>query len=84
MSRAAGGSRVGTLHVVDVATAGTLPDAIDRVFYFNSWRPDSRAFTFTRLRALPPGAPAKDAQKCPTTFLHAVGTGADSDRPLVG
>jgi prolyl oligopeptidase len=82
----AGGSSVGTLRVVNVATARTLPDTIDRVFSFTSffWRPDSRAFTFTRLRAPGPGVPPEDAQKCPTTFLHVVGTGADRDRPLIG
>jgi prolyl oligopeptidase len=82
----AGGSTVGTLRVMEVATARTLPDTIDRVFQFGrlSWRPDSRAFTFTRFRALRPGAPPEDAQKCPTTFLHVVGTGADRDRPLIG
>jgi prolyl oligopeptidase len=71
---------------MEVATARTLPDTIDRVFYLGrlSWRPDSRAFTFTRLRAPRPGAPAEDAAKCPTVFLHVVGTGADSDRPLIG
>ncbi len=81
-----GGTDVGTLRVMEVATARTLTDTIDRVFYLGRlfWRPDSRAFTFTRLRALRPGASAEDAQKCPTVFLHVVGTGADSDRPLIG
>ena len=51
-------TRGGTVRVVEVATARALPDTIDRVLYFNSWRPDSQAFTLTRLRALPPGAPA--------------------------
>jgi prolyl oligopeptidase len=82
----AGGSSVGTLHVVEVANARALPDTIDRVFSFTSvfWRPDSRAFTFTRLRAPAPGAPSEDAPTCPTTFLHVIGTGAESDRPLIG
>ncbi len=82
----AGGSTVGTLRVMEVATARTLPDTIDRVLYEGRvfWRSDSRAFTFTRLRAVRASAPPKDAQTCPTTFLHVVGTGTDGDRPLVG
>jgi prolyl oligopeptidase len=82
----AGGSTVGTLRVMEVATARTLPDTIDRVETLGrlSWRPDSRAFTFRRVRALPPGVPATDTQKCPTVFLHVIGTGTDSDRPLIG
>jgi prolyl oligopeptidase len=82
----AGGTDVGTLRVVEVASAHSLPDTIDRVFYLGrlSWRPDGRALTFTRLPALGPGASAEDAQKCPTVFLHVVGTAAETDRPLIG
>ena len=78
------GGVIGNLSVVEVATGRRLPDKIDRVLGFNSWRPDSRAFVYTQLRDLPPDTPPRELWLCPTTNLHVVGTGPDTDRRLIG
>jgi prolyl oligopeptidase len=64
----ADGKDIGSLRIVELATGRTM-EAIDNVFYFNSWRPDSRAFTYTR---------------GDTTYLHVLGTEAAADTPLLG
>ena len=52
---AAGGGEVGTLRVIDVATAKPLKDTIDRILGPSvSWDPDSKFFFYTRMKKLGP------------------------------
>ncbi|HEX9092669.1 MAG TPA: prolyl oligopeptidase family serine peptidase, partial [Coriobacteriia bacterium] len=81
---AANGGEIGRFQVLDVQTGRMLPDAIERAFSFNAWRPDGRAFAYTRLRYLPPNAPAAELELCATTYLHVLGAERDADQPLLG
>ena len=81
---APGGSGIGNVRIIEVATGRSLPDLIGRVIYINSWRPDGRAFTYTRQRDLPANAPPRDLDLCPTTYLRVLGADPAADRPLIG
>jgi prolyl oligopeptidase len=52
---APGGSEIGSIRVVEVATGRTLPDTIGRA-HAPDWHPDGR-LAYARLRDLPPDAP---------------------------
>jgi prolyl oligopeptidase len=80
-----GGSEDATLYVVDATTGERLSERIDRArFAYPSWRADSRAFVYTRLRKPVPGAPPTDRFKHPQLYLHILGTDPESDRALFG
>jgi prolyl oligopeptidase len=81
---APGGSEVGSLRIMEVATGEVLPQSIDRVFPYAAWRPDGEAIAHVRLRDLPPDAAAGELELCVTSYLHLVGTDPATDRPLVG
>jgi prolyl oligopeptidase len=81
---ASGGGEIGRFRVVDIAAGRMLDDTLDRAFYFDAWRPDGRAFAYTRLRDLPPDAPSSELELCATTYLHVVGTEPRADQPLLG
>jgi len=83
---AANGSEKPTLHILDVATRQDLPETIDRMdweYARPEWRPDSRSFFYTRMRALPPNAPATELQKNKQAFLHVLGTDPARDTPVL-
>jgi prolyl oligopeptidase len=73
-----GGSENSTLHVIEVATAKILPDAIPRTQYGNPyWRPDGKSFFYFHQ---PKAGVYEDAQ----TFLHVLGTDAEHDVAVFG
>jgi prolyl oligopeptidase len=81
---APGGSEVGSLRIMEVATGEVLPGSIDRVFPYAAWRPDGKAIAYVQLRDLPPGAAAGELELCVTGYVHVVGADPATDRALVG
>jgi prolyl oligopeptidase len=81
----AGGSEVGTIHILDVNTGKELPETIDRVRFGSvQFLPDGHAFTYNRLQKLAPGQPATEFEEKSTVYLHVLGTPVDSDKPILG
>lgn len=78
------GAEVFTVGVVETATGRRRDDAVSRAFFHAAWLPDGRGFVYTRLRDLPPDAPAREVELCPTTYVHILGTDPALDQPLVG
>ena len=73
-----GGSENSTLHVLEVATAKLLPDAIPRTQYGNPyWRSDGKSFFYFHQ---PKAGIYENAQ----TFLHVLGTDPEHDRAVFG
>jgi prolyl oligopeptidase len=73
-----GGSENSTLHVLEVATAKLLPDAIPRTQYGNPyWRSDGNSFFYFHQ---PKAGVYENAQ----TFLHVLGTDPEHDRAVFG
>jgi prolyl oligopeptidase len=81
---APGGSEVGSLRIMELATGEVLPHSIDRTFPYAAWRPDGKAIAYVQLRDLPPDAAAGELELCMTSYLHVVGTDPATDQPLVG
>jgi prolyl oligopeptidase len=81
---APGGSEVGSIRIMEVATGEVLPHSIDRAFPYAAWRPDGQALAYVQLRDLPPDAVAGELELCVTSYLHLIGTDPATDRPLVG
>jgi prolyl oligopeptidase len=81
---APGGSEVGSIRIMEVATGEVIPQSIDRVFPYASWRPDGQAIAYAQLRDLPPDAAAEELELCVSGYVHVVGTDPATDRPLVG
>lgn len=81
----AGGSEVGTIHILDVDSGKELPETIDRVRFGGvQFLPDGQAFTYNRLQKLAPGQPATEFEEKSTVYLHVLGTPVDSDKPVLG
>jgi prolyl oligopeptidase len=78
------GTGVGTARVIEIGTGRVLTDTISGVLGIDSWRPDSRAFTYMRQRDRAPGSAPVHPYVCATTLLHIIGTPAADDRPLIG
>jgi prolyl oligopeptidase len=82
---APGGSEDDTIHIVDTATGQVLPDAITRTQYGSpSWRADGRSFYYSRLQALPAGAPPSAVYENQRVYLHRLGSNPDSDKVVFG
>ncbi len=81
-----GGSESSVIHVVNVATGGTLPDAIDRAYFVGatSWLPDGKSFYYVRFPKLQPGEPETDKETRAVNYLHVLGRNPDQDQPIFG
>jgi prolyl oligopeptidase len=80
-----GGSEDAVIHVLDVASGRSLPDAIDRGRYgVASWRTDGRSFYYLRLPKLAPNTPPAEAQLKPVCYLHVLGQNPDRDVAVFG
>lgn len=80
-----GGSENSVIHIMDVDTGKELPETIDRARFGGvSWRMDSRSFFYNRLPKLPANAPPTAAEEESVDYLHVLGTGVDSDKPVFG
>lgn len=76
------GSEQDVLYVLDLTSGKTLPDSIDRMedgYTIPQWLPDGSGFYYSRRQKLAPGAPETDGYKLTTSYLHRLGTSADSD-----
>ena len=79
------GSENSIMRILDLTTGQLLPDSIDRAqFGGPAWLPDSRAFFYTRLQKLAPGAPATDKYRNSRVYLHTLGQSDATDVPLLG
>jgi prolyl oligopeptidase len=76
-----GGSELGTLHVMDVATGKDLDDTIDRVWGEGAaaWLPDGKGFFYTRTPAS-----GDDPLGMQTTWLHELGKPVEHDTEILG
>jgi prolyl oligopeptidase len=82
---APGGSELGEIRVMEIATGRDLGERIDRVRgWAGSWLPDNRSFAYRRERRREPGEPAAEERKRSRNFLHVLGTNPDEDKPLLG
>ena len=80
-----GGNEMASLYVIEVADSKIIEGPIDRARYSSpQWLPDSKAFFYSRVPKLEPGAPVSDAFKNRRTYLHVVGTNPGSDTYLLG
>ncbi len=83
MSR--GGSEDSILHVMDVETGKILNERIDRTrFAAVSWRPDNRAFFYSRLRETTQDTPPAERFSRNRVFLHVLGANPKDDQPVFG
>ena len=81
---AAGGSDVGELRVVDVATGQDAGERIDRVQYGASWLADNRSFLYHRLQKLESNTPATEQFQKSRVYLHPLGHDPERDKPVFG
>ncbi len=81
-----GGSEASVIHVVETATAQTLPDSIDRAYFIGatSWLPDGKSFYYVRFRQLRPGEPETMKETRAVAYLHVLGRNPDQDTPIFG
>src|SRR5215472_10964376 len=80
-----GGSENDVIRIIDVDTGSLLDDAITRTQYGSpSWRPDNKSFYYSRLQALPPGAPPTAIYENQKVFLHVIGRDPEKDPPVLG
>jgi prolyl oligopeptidase len=80
-----GGNELATLYLIDTTTRQRVGEPIDRARYAEvSWADDSKAFFYSRVPALPAGAPVSEIFKNRRAYFHVVGTKADADAFLLG
>lgn len=80
-----GGNELASLYVIDTASGKRIEGPIDRARYSSpQWLPDSKAYFYSRVPRLEPGAPVSELFKNRRTYLHVVGTNPDSDTHLLG
>ncbi len=81
-----GGSEASVIHVVQTATAQTLPDSIDRAYFIGatSWLPDGKSFYYVRFPQLKPGEPETMKETRAVAYLHVLGRNPDQDTPVFG
>ena len=80
-----GGNELASLYVIETATGKRVEGPIDRARYAGpQWLPDSKSFFYSRIPALPPGAPTSELFKNRRTYHHVLGTPADKDVLLLG
>jgi prolyl oligopeptidase len=84
-SIAAGGSEMGELRIIEVATGRHLGEVIDRVrIGAGSWLPDNRGFVYNRLQKLGPNNPPTEQFQKSRVYLHLPGSDAETDKPVLG
>lgn len=79
---AANGTEDDELRVIDVVSGKFLPEAITRMeaaYTEPQWLPDGSGFFYSRLRELPPDAPATEGYKLSYASFHRLGTPLESD-----
>src|SRR5581483_3044786 len=82
---AAGGSEEGVLHILDTKTGKDLPETADRMdLGAPYWRPDGRAFFYTRGQLLKPGMPATAKLQNERVYLHVLGRPFENDPVILG
>lgn len=82
---AAGGSELGELRVVEVATGRDTGERIDRArLGAGSWLPDNRGFLFNRLQKLEANTPATEQFQKSRVYLHLLGADPEKDKPVFG
>jgi prolyl oligopeptidase len=77
----------GELHVIDFTSGLETGDVITQVgaeAWQPYWLPDDRSLVYGRLQKLPTGAPAAEVRQKFRTYLHALGTDSETDRPVFG
>ena len=76
-----GGSEVGTLRVMDVATGKDLPDAIERIWGEGAaaWLPDGKRFFYTQITA----GPGEDPLANQVARLHVLGQPVARDATIL-
>jgi prolyl oligopeptidase len=80
-----GGSEVGELRVLEVASGRDLGERIDRTRWSaGSWLPDGRSFVYWRQRKLDGDAPLTEALQRSRVYLHVLGSDPDQDKPVHG
>ena len=84
-SLAAGGTEMGELRVIEVATGHDTGELIDRVrIGAGSWLPDDRGFLYNRLQKLEANTPSTELFQKSRVYLHLLGTDAETDKPVWG
>ena len=82
---AAGGSELGELRVIEVATGRDTGERIDRArLGAGSWLPDGRGFLYNRLQKLGANTPATEQFQKSRVYLHHLGTDPETDKPVFG
>jgi len=80
-----GGSELGEIRVMEVATRRDLGERIDRIRWpAPAWLPDNRSFAYKRDRKREPGEPPAEERKRSRAFLHVLGANPDNDKPILG
>jgi prolyl oligopeptidase len=80
-----GGNELASLYVIETASGKRIEGPIDRARYSGpQWLPDSKAYFYSRVPKLAPGAPTSELFKNRRTYLHVVGTSPDTDTYLLG
>jgi prolyl oligopeptidase len=70
----AGGSEISVLHVMEVDSGRTLPEAISRTDGdVISWSPDNSSFFYFRFNEAGPNTPASERAYNARTYLHRIG-----------
>jgi prolyl oligopeptidase len=80
----ANGSEDSTIHVVDVDTARTLPETIDRARHGEPRWPDGNSFFYRRNPKVSPGAARATKYQRSRNYLHVLGTAPDHDIAVFG
>ena len=81
----AGGSENATLHVLDVASGTTLPDASDRAdFGVTSWSDDNSVVYYLRRQEVAAGASPVAKYMNVRTYAHVIGRPGSSDVAVLG
>ena len=81
----AAGSEDAVLRVYETSTVRETGDVIDRAqFGSPSWLPDGRSFVYNRLQKLTASSAPTDRYLNSRTYLHVLGTQADTDRMVFG
>jgi prolyl oligopeptidase len=80
----AGGSEASVLHVLDVASGQSHPEAITRAAdSIVAWRPDNRSFFYLRYPEPTPQTPPDQREYNARTYLHQLGVHTDGNGDAV-
>jgi prolyl oligopeptidase len=80
-----GAERDTEMHFFETATGHETSDVILRAWGGGvSWLPDNHSLVYIKLQKLPPDAPAVEIEQKVRTYLHVLGTDAESDPAVFG